>query len=218
MNKLIIANWKMNILPSESVKFVKEIEKVNTNNQIIILAPYIDLPYLRSDKIFFGSQNIHHKNKGSYTGEISSLMLKDININYCMVGHYERRELFKENNSLIELKVRNAINNGLKVILCVNSIKTLMEITVGVKNLDDIIVAFEPDDYIGGSKIVSKDRIIEFIKGVKELTNNKCKVVYGGGININNINVLKEIDDLDGILVGSNSIDLDKFKEIIKNY
>ena len=115
MNKLIIANWKMNILPSESVKFVKEIEKINTNNQIIILAPYIDLPYLRSDKIFFGSQNVHHKNKGSYTGEISSLMLKDININYCMVGHYERREMFKENNSLTPFT--NSIIFSLETIL-----------------------------------------------------------------------------------------------------
>ncbi|MBO6195132.1 MAG: triosephosphate isomerase [Bacilli bacterium] len=218
MNKLIIANWKMNILPSESVKFVKEIEKINTDNQIIILAPYIDLPYLRSDKLIFGSQNVHQKNKGSYTGEISPLMLKDININYCLIGHLERREYFKENTSLIELKVRNSINNGLKVILCVNSIKTLMEIIVGVKNLEDLIVAFEPDDYIGGSKIVSTDKIIEFVKGVKELTNNRCKVVYGGGININNINSLKQIEELDGIMVGSNSINLDRFKEIIKNY
>jgi len=218
MNKLIIANWKMNILPSESVKFVKEIEKINTDNQIIILAPYIDLPYLRSDKIIFGSQNVHHKNRGSYTGEISSLMLKDININYCLIGHYERREYFKENTSLIELKVRNAINNGLKVILCVNSIKTLMEITVGVKNLENLIVAYEPDDYIGGSKIVSTDKISEFVKGVKELTNNKCKVIYGGGINISNINTLKDIDELDGIMIGSNSIDIDKFKEIVKSY
>ena len=218
MSKIIIANWKMNVLPSESVKFVREIDKIKTDNQIIILAPYIDLPYLRSDKLIFGSQNIHHKNKGSYTGEISPLMLKDININYTMIGHYERREYFKENNGLIELKLRNALNNGLKVILCVNSIKTFAEITVSVKNYDNIIVAFEPDDYIGGTKIVEKDKIIEFVKGVKELTNNKCKVVYGGGINTTNIISLKDIEELDGIMVGSNSINPEKFEEIIKKY
>lgn len=218
MNKIIVANWKMNILPSESVKYVKEIEKINTDNQIIILAPYIDLPYLRSDKLVFGAQNIHHKTKGSYTGEISSLMLKDININYTLIGHFERREYFKENNGLIELKLRNAISNGLKVILCINLVKTFAELTVSIKNLENIIVAYEPDDYIGGSKIASKDKIIEFIKGIKDLTNNKCKVIYGGGINTNNVSILKEITELDGIMVGSNSIDLDKFKEIIQKY
>ena len=101
----------MNILPSESVKYVKEIEKIDTDNQIIILAPYIDLPYLRSDKLVFGAQNIHQKTRGSYTGEISALMLKDININYVMIGHYERREFFKENDGLINLKVRTALSN-----------------------------------------------------------------------------------------------------------
>lgn len=218
MGKLIIANWKMNILPSESVKYVKEIEKIDTDNQIIILAPYIDLPYLRSDKLVFGAQNIHQKTRGSYTGEISALMLKDININYVMIGHYERREFFKENDGLINLKVRTALNNGLKVILCVNSIKTLMEDIVGIKETENLIIAYEPDDFIGGSKITTKENIIDFIKGVRELTDNKSKIVYGGGINTNNINILKEIDELDGIVVGSNSINIEKFEEIIKNY
>ena len=218
MNKLIIANWKMNILPSESVKFIKDIEEVKTDNQIIILAPYIVLPYLRSDKLFFGSQNVYHKNKGSYTGEISPLMLKDININYCLIGHYERREIFKETDSLIELKVKNALNNGLKVILCVNSLKMLVEDVASIKNYDDLIIAFEPDDFIGGNKIVPKEKITDFIKGVRELLGDKCKVIYGGGININNISILKTIDELDGIMIGSNSINIEKFKEIINNY
>ena len=147
MNKIIVANWKMNILPSESVKFVKDIENIKTDNQIIILAPYIDLPYLRSDKLIFGSQNIHQKDKGPYTGEISSLMLKDININYVMIGHYERREYFNENDGLIEMKLRNALSHGMNVILCVNSLSTLANIIIGVKNYDNIIIAYEPDDW-----------------------------------------------------------------------
>ena len=218
MGKLIIANWKMNILPSESVKYVKEIEKIDTDNQIIILAPYIDLPYLRSDKLVFGAQNIHQKTRGSYTGEISALMLKDININYVMIGHYERREFFKENDGLINLKVRTALNNGLKVILCVNSIKTLMEDIIGIKETENLIIAYEPDDFIGGTKITTKENILDFINGVRELTGNKSKIVYGGGINTTNIELIKEIDELDGIVVGSNSINIDKFEEIIKKY
>lgn len=218
MGKLIIANWKMNVLPSESVKFVKEIEKINTDNQIIILAPFIDLPYLRSDKLMFGAQNIHQKNRGSYTGEVSPLMLKDININYCMLGHYERREYFKENDSLIELKVRNAVNNGIKVILCVDSIKQLAANTAGVKSFSNVIIAYEPEDYIGGTKTAPKEKIVEFIKNAKELTDNKCKIVYGGGINSTNINSIKEIEELDGIMIGNSSINIDKFKEIINNY
>lgn len=218
MSKIIVANWKMNVLPSESVKFVKEIESIKTDNQIIILAPYIDLPYLRSDKLMFGAQNIHQKDKGSYTGEISSLMLKDININYVMIGHYERREYFKENDGIIELKLRNAISKGMNVILCVNSLSTLADLIIGVKNYERLIIAYEPDDYIGGNRIVPKEKILEFIKGAKELTDNKSKVIYGGGINMSNLSNLKEIEELDGILVGSNSINIDKFKEIVTTY
>ncbi len=218
MSKIIVANWKMNILPSESVKFVSEVEKIKTDNQIIILAPYIDLPYLRSDKLMFGSQNVHQKDNGSYTGEISTLMLKDININYCMIGHYDRREIFNETKGITELKLRNAINKGMNVILCVNSLSTLADLIIGIKNFDRLIIAYEPDDYIGGNRIVPNEKIIEFIKGAKELTSNKSKVIYGGGINIGNLDVLKNIEELDGILVGSNSINIEKFKEIVQKY
>ena len=216
--KMIVANWKMNILPSESVKFVKELEKINTDKEIIILAPYIDLPYLRSDKIKFGSQNVHHKNKGAYTGEISVNMLKDININYVMIGHQERREYFNETDSLIELKVRNSINNNMKVILCVNSIKTLVKNIGGLKNYKDLIIAYEPDDNIGTTKIASIDNINKFVIEAKDITKGEAKVIYGGGININNIDILKDINDLDGIILGNSSIDVNKFKEIIKKY
>ena len=71
---------------------------------------------------------------------------------------------------------------------------------------------------IGGSKIVSKEELLEFIKGAKDLTKNKSKIIYGGGINISNLLFLKEIDELDGILVGSNSINIEKFKEIVQKY
>ena len=216
--KLIVANWKMNVLPSESVKFVKEIEKINTDKKIIILAPYIDLPYLRSDKIIFGSQNVHHKDKGAYTGEISVNMLKDININYVMIGHQERREYFNETDSLIKLKVRNSINNNMKVILCVNSIKTLVKNIDGLDNYKDLIIAYEPDDNIGTTKIASIDNINKFVREAKDITKGEAKVIYGGGININNIDILKDINDLDGIILGNSSIDVNKFKEIIKKY
>ena len=208
----------MNILPSESVKFIEELEKVRTTNEIIILAPYIDLPYLRSDKIKFGSQNIYYKDKGSYTGEISSLMIKDIGIYYTLIGHYERRLHFNETDKIVNLKVRNSINNGINVILCVNSIDSLMEDIIGISDYEKLIIAYEPDDFIGGSTIISNENIKKFIKSARELTSDNVKIIYGGGINKNNVNNLKEIDELDGILVGSNSTSAYKFKEIIEKY
>ena len=218
MKKLIVANWKMNILPSESVDYIKKVDEVKTDNQIIILAPYICLPYLRSNKILFGSQNVFYKNSGSYTGEISPLMLKDIDINYVLIGHYERRTIFKENDSLIELKVKNALSNGLKVIICVNSITTLMGNIKSIKSFENIIVAYEPDDFVGGNTIIEKENIVEFCKNVKELLGDEVKVLYGGGINPNNINVIKTIDILDGIIVGNSSINVDEFIKVIDNY
>lgn len=218
MNKIVIGNWKMNMLPSESVEFIKELDKNNFNNEVIILAPFINLPYLRSNKIKFGSQNVFYKNKGSYTGEISPLMLKDININYCLIGHFERRRYFNEDDNMILLKVKNAIEEGLTVILCVNSIERLKNNTLGIKDYNKLIVAFEPDDFIGGNKVVSKKVIDDFIIDAKKLLSNDIKVVYGGGITINNLDSIKEIDSLDGILIGNSSLNIDTFKEIIEKY
>ena len=218
MNKLIIANWKMNVLPSESVKFISDIEKIDTQNKIIILAPYIDLPYLRSNSIEFGSQNVHHKDKGSYTGEISIDMLKDININYCLIGHMERRKLFNEKDSLIQLKVRNALNHGLKVILCVSSIKELSIDISGTGHYENLVVAYEPEDYIGGNMVAPIEKIKEFVRDARIITDNKSKIVYGGGVNVNNIDIIKNIEELDGIIVGNSSLKVERFKEIIERY
>lgn len=218
MNKLIIANWKMNVLPSESVKFISDIEKIDTQNKIIILAPYIDLPYLRSNSIEFGSQNVHHKDKGSYTGEISIDMLKDININCCLIGHMERRKLFNEKDSLIQLKVRNALNHGLKVILCVSSIKELSIDISGTGHYENLVVAYEPEDYIGGNMVAPIEKIKEFVRDARIITDNKSKIVYGGGVNVNNIDIIKNIEELDGIIVGNSSLKVENFKEIIERY
>ena len=218
MTKIIVANWKMNIVPSKAAKIVKELDKIETENRIVILAPYIDLPYMRSNKIEIGAQNIHYKDNGSYTGEISPLMLKDININYAMVGHYERRNDFHETDSIINLKVRNAVSNNLHTILCVSDIDSLIKDLVGVKDYSKLIVAYEPKDYIGGFDIAPVDEIREFITRTKKLTNNNALVIYGGGINVKNIDDIRKIDELDGILVGNSSIRIDNFKQIIKMY
>lgn len=218
MNKIVIGNWKMNMLPSESVKFINELDQNDFNNEVIILAPYINLPYLKSNKIKFGAQNVFYKNEGPYTGEISPLMLKDINVNYCMVGHFERRKLFNEDDNLVLLKVKNALEEGLNVILCVNSIESLKNSTLGIKDLDKLIVAFEPNDYIGRNKVASNNLINDFVLEAKKLLGNEIKVVYGGGITANNINTIKEITSLDGILIGNSSINIDSFKEIIEKY
>ena len=218
MNKLIVANWKMNVLPSESVKFVKDLEKIDIKDEVIVLAPYIDLPYLRSDKIKFGAQNVHYKDRGSYTGEISVDMLKDININYCLIGHQERRKNNKENDSLIELKVRYAINNNMNVILCVNSVKTLLKDIKGLKNYKNLIIAYEPAGNIGTSKIASIKDIAKFSTAAKRITNNEAKVIYGGGINNSNISAIKNIDIIDGIMIGNSSININEFKEIVSKY
>lgn len=218
MNKIVIGNWKMNMLPSESVKFINELDQNDFNNEVIVLAPYINLPYLKSNKIKFGAQNVFYKNEGPYTGEISPLMLKDINVNYCMIGHFERRKLFNEDDNLVLLKVKNALEEGLNVILCVNSIESLKNSTLGIKDLDKLIVAFEPNDYIGRNKVASYNLINDFVLEAKKLLGNEIKVVYGGGITANNINTIKGITSLDGILIGNSSINIDSFKEIIEKY
>lgn len=218
MKKIIIANTKMNILPSNTKKYINNLENINNINDLIVLLPYVDLPYAKSNKIKIGSQNIFYKNNGAYTGEISIDMIKDLNINYVLIGHYERKKYFKETNKLIKLKYDNLVKNNFNIILCVNSIKDLKYIIKDNNNYDKLIIAYEDNNCIGTTNILDPNKIIKFIKNSKKLTNNKSKVIYGGGININNIDKIKNIKELDGILVGKASLDINNFSKIIESY
>jgi triosephosphate isomerase len=234
-----IANWKMygnlsslNTL-NKVIKFSKS-KEIN-KGRLIYCPPYTlissFLKKFNNCQIDIGGQNCHEsENFGPYTGSVNSRMLKNIGANYVIIGHSENREN-GENDKLINLKIKSAVKAKLKVIFCIG--ETLAEkrkkktqsilskqIKVGlnkIKNRSNIFIAYEPVWAIGtGIVPKSKDlfHTVEFIKS--KFKDKSPKVLYGGSVNQKNINYLKEINNIDGFLIGGASQNSKEFIDIIK--
>ena len=123
--KVIAGNWKMNMLPDESIKFIQELEPLvkKTENEVVLCVPYTDLFYVllntQETNIKVGAQNMHFEESGAYTGEVSGKMLKSINTEYVIIGHSERRAYFAETDETVNKKIKSAFKNKLKPIVCV---------------------------------------------------------------------------------------------------
>ena len=245
--KVIAGNWKMNMLPNEAMNFIEELTPAveNTKNEVILCVPYIDLFYslmsAQGTNIKIGAQNMHFEESGAYTGEISGKMLSAIGVQYVIIGHSERRQYFSETDEIINKKVKAALQNNLKPIICVgetlsqkedgNAIKIITEQTKlaldGLKqeDLENIIIAYEPVWAIGTGKTATKEDANNSIKAIrnkiKELYGEgvaeKIIIQYGGSVKAQNAKELFEMSDIDGGLVGGASLKVKEFIQIV-NY
>lgn len=238
MKKILALNFKMN-LDYKDIKLYKEniSGKVNEKN-VIFFPPSIFLPYFISNEYSMGSQNISEFDNGAHTGELSASQLKSIGGTYTIIGHSERRKEQSETDDKINLKIKKALENNLKVILCVGETKEekdllktskvikkeLMTDLEGIEeNLENVIIAYEPIWSIGTGIIPEKKDIISttkfIIETVDKLFGYKPKVLYGGSVNEKNISELNEIDALSGFLVGGASLNVEKvlkIKEVVE--
>ena len=134
--KVIAGNWKMNMLPNQTIDFIQEIEPIikNTENEVVLCVPYIDLFYAilnaQDTNIKIGAQNMYFEESGAFTGEVSGKMLKSIGVEYVILGHSERRKYFGENDEIVNKKIKAALNNNLKPIVCIG--ETLEEKEKGI--------------------------------------------------------------------------------------
>ncbi len=233
-----IANWKMygglNSLNSlhKVINFLKKF-KYQSYAKVIYCPPNTLIrpmsKKLKNSKIKVGAQNCHeNETYGAFTGFVNPQMLKNVGAKYVIIGHSENRQS-GESNKLINLKIKSALKSGLRVIFCIG--ETLKEkrkkitkkvlikqIKFGlqkVKEKNKIIVAYEPVWSIGTGLIPKSNELFETIKFVKK-NLRKCKVVYGGSVNPKKINELKNINNIDGFLIGGASQDPKKFIDIIK--
>ena len=233
---IIAANWKMNLNLNDINLFSESLKINNFSNhvQVCIFPQSLHLNYLinllKTTPVYFGGQNCYLKTTGPYTGEISPVALKEIGCDYVILGHSERRQIFNETNDHIKKCSEAAINANLTPIICVgesldnrNNKKALDFVKEQILNStpvtkNEIIIAYEPIWSIGTGIIPSKEEIFEmhdFIKKIAySLLNAKVKILYGGSVNLNNLEEVLSVNNVDGILVGGASLKVKDFLAI----
>jgi len=209
---LIIANWKCNPKSIEESKILfKEIKENVFNKNVVICPPSIFISSLICEGVIFGAQDCSLKNEGSFTGEISAQMIKSIGCEYVIIGHSERRRIFKEDNQQIKMKIDLALKAKLKPIVCIgeDTENTFDFLKKQIKDIDEnIILAYEPISAIGTGNSASLDKV----KEVKKFLG-KRKVLYGGSVNSQNFKQYLSV--MDGLLIGGASLDSKEFNNIL---
>jgi len=251
----IAGNWKMNLNHKEALKFISDFSyKFENKNDIdiaicpsftslrtVILAIEDEYRNNKNFKIKVGAQNMYFENKGAFTGEVSADMLKALQVEFVIIGHSERREIFNETDEIINKKLKAAFTHELKPILCIGeSLKTreegkakeftLNQIRLDLKDisLDDaknLTIAYEPIWAIGTGKNATPQDAQEMCssirKEIRELYNDEIAqnmvIQYGGSVKPSNIKEIMLMSDIDGALVGGASIVVDDFLAVI-NY
>lgn len=246
MRKRVIAgNWKMNMLPNEAIQFVEGLTPLvkDTENEVILCVPYTDLFYslltAQNTNIKIGAQNMHWEEKGAYTGEVSGKMLKSIGVEYVIIGHSERRQYFAETDETVNKKLKSALNNELKPIVCVGETLEQREDGIAEKvitsqtalaleglapeQVANTILAYEPIWAIGTGKTATSEDANNSIKAIRQKVEelygkeiaDQVIILYGGSVKAENAKELFSTSDIDGGLVGGASLKVDDFSKIV---
>ena len=242
--KIIAGNWKQNGNLKQSIKLARDIfasvKKNKYKHEIIIFPPSLYLletqKVNRENIIKIGSQNVSAYNDGAYTGEISSSMLKDLSVKYCLVGHSERRHIIKESDKVCSSKAQRLYEKNIKIIYCIGEKlseykckKTQSVIKKQIqyifKNIGDqinskpnnIIFAYEPVWAIGSGLVPTSKELLstfDFIRKTVDSAgkkNKSIKLLYGGSVSPDNALSLLKTKYIDGLLIGGASLDAKKF-------
>lgn len=245
--KVIAGNWKMNMLPNETIEFIEKLAPLvkDADSEIVLCVPYTDLFYallnVQGTNIKIGAQNMHYEENGAYTGEISANMLKCINVEYVIIGHSERRQYYNETDETVNKKTKVAFEKGLKPIVCVG--ESLEEKEQGITNsiitnqtrlalegltndqVSSTIIAYEPIWAIGTGKTATAEDANNSIKEIRNEIEKiygsevaeKVIIQYGGSVKPSNAKELFEMSDIDGALIGGASLKVEDFEQIV-NY
>ena len=243
---VIAGNWKMNMTPAKTEAFIEELKvKVAVKNEcdIVLCVPYVDIQTAvasaKGTNIKIGAQNVHFKESGAYTGEISAEMLNEIGAEYVVIGHSERRQYFGETDETVNLRTLAALNAGLKVILCVGEMLDERELgiteeivsmqtkialkDVSAEMLKNVIIAYEPVWAIGTGKTATAEQAEEvcaIIRNVIAKLYTKADadatvIQYGGSMNAKNASELLAKENVDGGLIGGASLKTEDFTIIV---
>src|SRR5690554_1481011 len=238
--KLIAGNWKMYKVKDDALEFIYRVNlDVPSKDAVdtVICAPAIylrDLVKREGENLRIGAQNMHYLEEGAYTGEISPNMIKTVGVTYVILGHSERRAYYNETDETINLKVKAAIAHQLIPIVCVGESLEIREAGTTdavvreqvIKAYKDVskedalktVVAYEPIWAIGTGKTATPTQANDTIKAIRgvlrELYNDaadEIRILYGGSVNVKNVEALLSESDIDGALVGGASLDPEAF-------
>lgn len=244
--KIVAGNWKMNMTPSQAVALCDELKDLvkSEDVDVVYCVPAIDIvPVVEAVKgtnVEVGAENMYFEEKGAYTGEISAAMLVDAGVKYVIIGHSERRDYFKEDDALLNKKVKKALETGLTPILCCG--ETLEQREMGITldwirmqiksdlvgvtadQVASMVIAYEPIWAIGTGKTATTEQAQEVCKAIRDCiaevydaaTADAVRIQYGGSVNAGNAAELFAQPDIDGGLVGGASLKAD-FGKIV-NY
>ncbi|MCD7776460.1 MAG: triose-phosphate isomerase [Firmicutes bacterium] len=243
---VIAGNWKMNKTPSEASVLVSAIAERAAGKdgcRVVLCVPYVDIPAAveaaRGTNVKIGAENVHFKESGAYTGEISAAMLVECGVEYVIVGHSERRQYFGETNETVNLRAKAGLAAGLKVIICVGevleerqsgitseivSMQTKLALAgITPEELENVIIAYEPVWAIGTGLTATPeqaDEVCGIIRSVVAGLYGEDKamaltVQYGGSMNDKNAAELLSKVNVDGGLIGGASLKPDAFGSII---
>ncbi len=244
--KIVAGNWKMNMTPSQAVALCAELKDLVKSDSVDVVycVPAIDIvPVVEAVKgtnVSVGAENMYFEEKGAFTGEISAAMLVDAGVKYVIIGHSERRDYFKEDDALLNKKVKKAFEAGLTPILCCGESLEQREmgvtmdwirfqiksdlVGVSADQVKEMVIAYEPIWAIGTGKTATTEQAQEVCKGIRECiaqmydaaTADAVRIQYGGSVNAANAAELFAQPDIDGGLVGGASLKAD-FGKIV-NY
>lgn len=232
MNKLIVLNHKMNLLYDDVFKYIDEINKIDTDNDIIICPSSLYLEsFVNNCEWGVGCQNFYYEEDGDYTGEISTNQLKSLGVDYGIIGHYERKKYFNDTIDDDRKRLEAFIDSNMMPILCFgeenkdtkieNVINDLDKIIKNISHIEFITFAYEPAFSIDGNNLYDIEELEERVKDIYNHLEDKYKVrpriIYGGGVDNKNIKKILQIKELCGIILGTSSIDVKFIKEIISN-
>ncbi len=247
MRRYVIAgNWKMNFTPSEATAFINEIKPMvegKNNCDIIFCAPFVTIASAmeaaKGSNIKIGAQNVHFEEKGAFTGEVSAKMLKEIGVEYVIIGHSERRQYFGETDHTVNLRTKAALAAGLKVLLCLGEVKeerlagitnevvamqTKLDLAgISAEELKNVIIAYEPVWAIGTGLTATPEQADETCGVIRDVVADlygrdvaeELIIQYGGSMNDKNANELLSKVNVDGGLIGGASLVAEKFTAIV---
>ena len=241
--RLIAGNWKMYKTTAEAIAFAKEFKAllagIDTDSDVALCAPFTQLAALKTELsgsgIGVGAQNMHFEEEGAFTGEISGAMLTEIGVDFCVIGHSERRQYFAETDETVNKKLHAVLKNGIVPIFCVGEVlderdagmefsvvsRQVTEGLAGISAQDmrKIVIAYEPVWAIGTGRTATDDQAEEmcaFIRSeVKKLYDDtvaeEVRIQYGGSVKPENAAGILNMPNIDGALVGGASLLPDKF-------